>query len=264
MHLHITIMERENKIINDFDFSLICEYFASVERQGPGSPEMTIQALNFIDNLTADSRIADIGCGTGTQTMLLAEHTQGYIVGVDLLPEFIGIFNHAAQQLNLQDRVMGMVGAMEDLPFKDDELDLIWAEGAIYNIGFERGMNEWHKFLKTDGYIAVTEISWLTNERPKEINDFWTESYPEIDTISNKVALMQKAGYITVATFVLSENCWTDHFYTPQEAVQETFLMKHKGNQVAEDFVECQRRESQLYHKYKKYYSYVFYIGKKI
>lgn len=255
-------MEQENKAI--FDFSLISEYFASLERQGPGSPEATIKALSFIENLTTESRIADIGCGTGTQTMHLAEHTSANIIGVDMMPDFINQFNHTMKQSNLQHRVKGVVGTMESLPFADEELDLIWAEGAIYNIGFERGLNEWRQFLKIGGYIAVTEISWLTEERPAEIDKFWTESYPEIDTIPNKVAQIQRAGYIPVATFVLPENCWTDNFYTPQIAVQEVFLIKHRGNQAAEEFVRCQRHEAELYHKYKEFYSYVFYIGKKI
>ena len=51
---------------------------------------------------------------------------------------------------------------MDALPFQEEELDLIWSEGAIYNIGFERGMNEWNKFLKKNGFIAVTEASWFT------------------------------------------------------------------------------------------------------
>lgn len=66
-----------NKTIHEFDFELICEYFSSIERQGPGSPEVTIEALSFIDNLTSDSQITDIGCGTGGQTMILARHTSG-------------------------------------------------------------------------------------------------------------------------------------------------------------------------------------------
>ena len=53
-------MSNENKSINEFDINLICEYFASVERQGPGSPEVTIKALSFIENLTIESHIADI------------------------------------------------------------------------------------------------------------------------------------------------------------------------------------------------------------
>lgn len=257
-------MSEETKSIHEFDFGLICEYFSSIERQGPGSPEVTIKALSFIDHLTPASRIADIGCGSGGQTMVMARHAPGHITGIDLFPAFIELFNSNARKLNLQERVTGRVGSMEKLAFEAEELDLIWSEGAIYNIGFERGLNEWRGFLKPGGFIAVSEASWFTDERPAEIDQFWKNAYPEINTIPVKVAQMQKAGYIPVATFVLPENCWTEHFYEPQIPAQESFLKKHAGNKTAEELVANERHEAELYHKYKEFYGYVFYIGKKI
>ncbi len=254
----------DNKSIHDFDFSLICEYFAGIERQGPGSPEVTIKALSFIDNLTKAAKIADIGCGSGGQTMTLAKNAPGHITGIDLFAEFIDIFNVNSRNLNLQERVKGITGSMDNLPFHDEELDLIWSEGAIYNIGFERGLNEWRRFVKKGGYIAVSEASWFTEERPEEIDKYWNDAYPQIDTVANKVAQMQKAGYVPTATFILPETCWTDHFYTPQIAAQEKFLKKHAGNKAAEDLIQEQRREAHLYSSYKDYYGYAFYIGKKI
>ena len=122
-----------------------------MERQGPGSPEVTLKALSFIDNLTDTSLIADIGCGTGGQTMVLAGHAPGQITGVDLFPGFIEIFNRNAKRSGWQDRVKGIVGSMDNLPFQEEEFDLIWSEGAIYNIGFERGLKEWRKYLKARG-----------------------------------------------------------------------------------------------------------------
>ncbi len=257
-------MSGDNKSIHEFDFKLICEYFSSMERQGPGSPEVTVKALSFIDNLTHDSKIADIGCGTGGQTMVLARHTPGHITGMDLFADFIDIFNANSRKLNLQDRVQGIVGSMEHLPFHNEELNLIWSEGAIYNIGFERGINEWRSFLKQGGFLAVSEASWFTEKRPAEIDRYWKDAYPEIDVISHKVGQMQKAGYIPVATFVLPENCWTEHFYAPQVFAQEKFLKKYADNKTAEDLVANQRHEAMLYNKYKAFYGYVFYIGKKI
>ena len=257
-------MSNDNKSIHEFDFSLICEYFSAIERQGPGSPEVTLKALNFIDNLTGESRIADLGCGTGGQTMVLAQNAPGNFTGIDLFPAFIDLFNNNARKMGLHEKVNGVVGSMDSLPFQPEELDLIWSEGAIYNIGFERGLKKWRKFLKTGGYMAVTEVSWFTDERPSEIEKFWTDAYPEIDTIPNKVAQLQKAGYIPVATFMLPENCWTEHFYATQVAAQEAFLKKHAGNKIAEELVASERHEAQLYQKYKAFYGYVFYIGKKI
>ena len=196
--------------------------------------------------------------------MILAQHTPGHITGLDLFPDFINIFNHNAKELNLQKRVEGIIGSMDKLPFKKEELDLIWSEGAIYNIGFQKGLNEWRKYLKTGGYIAVSEVSWFTDERPNEINNFWMDAYPEIDTIPNKILQMQKAGYIPVACFILPENCWTENFYAPQVEAQKDFLQKYTGNKAAEEFIANQRHETQLYYKYKEFYGYVFYIGKKI
>ncbi len=94
--------------------------------------------------------------------MVLAKHAPGHITGIDLFADFIDIFNVNCRKLNLQDRVAGVVGSMDNLAFQNEELDLIWSEGPIYNIGFERGINEWRKFLKTGGFIAVTEASWFT------------------------------------------------------------------------------------------------------
>ncbi len=257
-------MENENKSIHEFDINLICKYFSLLERQGPGSPEITIKALSFIDNLTNSSKIADIGCGSGGQTLVLAQNAPGQITGLDLFPAFIDMLNANARKLSLQSKVKGVAGSMDKLPFQENELDLIWSEGAIYNIGFEKGLNEWRKFLKTGGYVAVSEASWFTEKRPTEINDFWVDAYPEIDTIPTKVAQMQKAGYVPVATFILPESCWLEQFYAPQVAAQEIFLKENAGNKAAEDFIQNQQHETQLYLKYKEYYGYVFYIGKKI
>lgn len=258
------IMSKDNKSIHDFDFSLICEYYASIERQGPGSPEATRKALSFVNNLNEKSLIADLGCGTGGQTMELARNTPGSITGIDLFPDFIELFNQQAIRLKFQHRVTGEVGSMDQLRFNRNELDLIWSEGAIYNIGFERGLNEWRNYLKPGGYIAVTEISWFTDERPDEITAFWNDAYAETDTIPNKMAVMQKAGYIPVASFILPEYCWTENFYKPQIQAQELFLSRHKGNHTAEELVANQRHEAELYNRFKDWYGYVFYIGKKI
>lgn len=257
-------MSNENKSIHEFDLNLIVEYYSSLDRQGPGSPGITVKALSFVDNLTEESRIVDIGCGSGGQTMVLAQHALGQITGLDLFPIFINLFNRNAANLNLQEKVKGIVGSMDNLPFQEEELDLIWSEGAIYNIGFERGLNEWRKFLKKGGFIAVSEGSWFTEERPEEIEEFWRDAYAEIDTIPRKVDQMQKAGYVPVATFILPESCWTEDFYAPQVAAQETFLEKKAGDKAAEEFIANQRHETGLYNKYKEYYGYVFYIGKKI
>ena len=95
-------MSEKDHNIHDFDVALICEYFSSMDRQGPGSQEETLKALSFIDTINEKSKIFDLGCGTGGQTMVLAQNTPGNITAIDLFPGFIDKLNDNAQKLNLQ------------------------------------------------------------------------------------------------------------------------------------------------------------------
>ena len=248
--------------IHDFDFALICDFFLSLDRQGPGSKEMTLRALSFIDGLNADSRIADLGCGTGGQTMTLAAATPGHITGLDLFAPFIERFEEQAWDQGVRGRVQGVVGSMDDLPFAENSLDLIWCEGAIYHIGFERGLREWRKYLKTNGYVAVTENTWFTDERPAEIQAFWDAAYPGIDTAAAKVSSMQHTGYEFIAAFSLPESCW-ETYYASLPQAQKIFLKKHAGNPAAEAFLAGERDEKSLWDRNKAHYGLVFYIGRK-
>lgn len=123
--------------------------------------------------------------------MILAQHAPGKITGIDFSRDSLNVSTRMPR-LNLQNRVKGIVGSMDDLSFEKDSLDLIWSEGAIYNIGFERGLKEWRNYLKPGGYLAVSESVWFTDQRPAEIHDFWMSAYTEIDTVPNKVAQIQK------------------------------------------------------------------------
>lgn len=250
--------------INDFDFSLICEYFASIERQGPGSEEATLRALSLIPDLNSMQHIADLGCGTGSSAFTLAQHTQAHITALDLFPLFVEKLTAKADALGLSHRLSAVVGDMGQLPFQEEQFNAIWSEGAIYNIGFRRGMQEWHRYIKQGGYIAVTDATWLTEQRPKEIADFWNDAYPEIDTLANNLQTMMHYGYKPVATFVLDDSCWTHNFYHPQRQAQIDFLSKHPNDKTAEMLIANQRHEAAMYEQYSAYYGYVFYIGQKI
>jgi len=235
-----------------------------LERQGPGSSEMTIKALGFLDNISGITRVADLGCGTGGQTMILAQSITGEIIGVDISPDFISALNNNAEKLNLHKRVSGIVGSMENLSFQKDEFDLIWSEGAIDGIGFETGLTHWNTFLKQNGYIAVTCPSWLSDEHPTEVRKFWTDAGSGLDTVAENIGVMQKCGYSFVASFTLPEKCWTDNYFNPRQSAEQSFLERYAGNKTVEEYVASSKYEVELYSKYKQYYGYVFYIGKKV
>ncbi len=243
---------------------LVIETHIGLERQGPGSPETILKALGFLDHPESISQVLDLGCGTGGQTLFLAKNIPGNIAGIDQFPDFINVLNSNAKKQGLQNRVAGIVGSMEALPFSKGEFDLIWSEGAIDNIGFKRGLAYWKDFLKKDGYVAVICPSWFTDRHPAEVEKFWADAGSQLDTVAHNIAIMQKVGYLPVATFLLPETCWTDHYFIPRGVAEKALLKKYGFNETVNAFLESNRYEVELYSKYKQYYGYAFYIGKKI
>jgi SAM-dependent methyltransferase len=130
-------------------------------------------------------------------------------------------------------------------------------------MGFEAGIKEWKEFLKPGGYIAISEITWLTKNRPKAIDSFWKDEYAEMDTASHKIRILEENGFMPIGYFVLPESSWTDQYYIPMEKRFDEFLKKHNHSEVVKKMIDQQKEEIKTYNKYKDYYSYGFYIAKK-
>ena len=242
---------------------LIIEYHKDNERQGPGSEEATLKALSYIPQLNEKSKVLDIGCGSGGQTITLAKNTAAQITAVDMLPQFLDQLQNNAKENNLINRITTKEMLMDGLTFDENYFDVIWSEGAIYNIGFEKGLSLWRKYLKANGYIAVSEISWLTDTRPEEIEQYWVNAYSEIDTIENKLSVIEKCGYTNVTYFTLDDKCWIENYYQPLLDNAEEFLKKYDYADEVKEFLEAGIIEADMYNRFKDYYSYVFYIAKK-
>jgi len=247
------------------EMELIIDLHKHAERQGPGSEADTLRALGLIDiSKRKGLKIADLGCGTGGQTLTLARNTEAEITAVDLFPEFLEILDLNAKKEGLQDRIKTVSGSMDALNFEKESLDVIWSEGAIYNIGFERGIRLWQPYLKPGGYLCVSEITWTSTSRPRKIEAFWNAEYPEIDRASAKVGILENNGFSLMGYFTLPQDSWTHQYYEPLEEQFEPFLKRHNHSEPATRVVESHRDEMSLYHTYKAYYSYGFYIAKKV
>lgn len=255
-------MNNENEGAPALNLSYIFEYFSLVPRQGPGSEATTLQALSCLTDLPSDVRMADVGCGTGAQTLTLARHVPGTLHAIDLCPLFIDTLRKRLRALGLSARVTAEVGDMNALPFDEGSLDAIWCEGAIYNMGFREGLRAWRRFLKPGAYVALTDAAWFTNERPEEVERFW-QVCPDMATVPDKLEQLSAEGYDLVSAFRLPDTCWTDHFYRPQCDAQVRFLRRHPGCAEAEALVERMRQEADMFARNSRYYGYVFFIARR-
>ncbi len=246
------------------DYQLLIDLHKGANRQGPGGDAESEKALSLamIDR-AAPLKIADIGCGTGASTLLLARLLEAQIMAVDFLQDFLEVLEERAKNFGLSEKITTLCCSMDNLPFGNEEYDGIWSEGAIYNIGFEKGITEWNRYLKAGGLLVVSEITWITTSRPSELQKYWETEYPEIDVASSKIAVLEKNGYSPIGYFVLPEHCWLDNYYRPMQNSFKDFLNRNGNSEEARAIIKAENREIDLYEKYKAHYSYGVYVARK-
>jgi len=229
-------------------------------REGPGDNESTRKALSFVTDLPAEPLILDIGCGLGMQTILLAQETNGRIIAIDTHQPYLNVLGKNAKEKGLDNRIETKLMSMYDLNFSKNTFDLIWSEGAIYIIGVRKGLRKWKKYLRDKAYLVFTEISWLRDDIPEDLRNFWEESYPDIKNISENIKIIGDTGYQMIHHFILPESSWFTHYYAPIEEKLAKLEVKYENDKKNLEVIKAEKDEIAMFRKYSKYYGYVFYI----
>jgi ubiquinone/menaquinone biosynthesis C-methylase UbiE len=242
--------------------NIFFELHKDLPREGPGDSASTLKAFRLMKNLPAQPRVLDVGCGPGMQTIELAKHMDGTIVAVDTHEPFLEQLREQAMREGVADRIEAQNESMFDLKFERNSFDIIWSEGAIYIMGFEKGLREFKPLLKKGGCAAVTEAAWLKPNPPAELKSFWDEEYPGMNTVEENLASLADAGYREIGHFVLPDSCWWDDYYNPLKKRIVMLGKKYADDPEAQDILNEHRREIEFFRKYSDFYGYVFFIMK--
>jgi SAM-dependent methyltransferase len=229
-------------------------------QEGPGDFASTRRAFSLLKDLPSYPHILDAGCGPGRQTFDLCRLTRGDIIAVDFHRPYVDALQHKSKTLGLNRQITALPGDMANLQFKPQTFDVIWSEGAIYNIGFKAGLKLWKPLLKKAGYVAVTEVAWLGSDVPHKLKTFWDSAYPQIQDIEGNIEDIRAAGYRPVAHFTLPESAWWDYYHVIEKRVM-LMKEKYKNNGNALEVLEIEMQEIDLYRKYSDYYGYVFFVA---
>jgi len=141
-------------------------------------------------------RILDIGCGSGTPTLELARLSQGEVIGIDIDQPALDQFTRNIKEAGLTEQVKAVNCSMFGMDFPDESFDIIWSEGSIYAIGFERGLLEWRQFLKTSGFMII---------------------HDERGNVEDKLEQIYNCGYELLGYFILSKETWWTEYFDPLE-----------------------------------------------
>lgn len=228
-------------------------------QEGPGSTTSTLKALSYIKELPQAPQILDIGCGPGRQTIDLAKATGGSITAIDLHEPYLEQLRARAYHAGAAKHVTTVNASMDALELNASSVDLIWSEGAIYSIGFEKGLRLWKKFLRPGGYMAVTECSWLRDDPPPDLKAFWDKEYPAMQSADANIKIVQASGLIPVAHFTLPESDWWN-YYRPIQERAKALMAARPDNPALLRTLRMEQDEMALYKNYSRYYGYVFYI----
>ncbi|MES9996148.1 methyltransferase domain-containing protein [Desulfovibrio aminophilus] len=240
------------------------EAHRNLPRQGPGDEASTLRALVLAGSLPEELHVLDLGCGPGMQTLVLARALPGArITAVDLHEPFLDELRARARAADLDGRLETLAADMAELPFEDGSFDLIWAEGSIYNLGFDRGLRLWKRLLRPGGVLACTELAWLVSEPPQEAVRYWETGYPGMRQAPANMEAARTAGYDILGSFPLPLSAWRKDYYEPLRRNLEAMRVRRADDAEALETIAAEEAEMDIFRRYGTSYGYVFYILRK-
>ncbi|MFT3847583.1 MAG: class I SAM-dependent methyltransferase [Propionivibrio sp.] len=244
-------------------WSTFFEVYENLPRQGPGNRACAARALDLCGELREFPAILDLGCGVGGQTLHLAELTSGSIVAIDSHAPSIQRLQTAIVERGLSQRVRTIVGDMAHPQQPPESLDLIWSEGALYNLGLRTALRVCHDLLRPGGYLAFTDAIWRKENPPPVVKSSFDFDYPTMGWLDDDVAAIQDCGFDIVGHFTLPDEAWWDDFYTPMEARIAELRGKYANDVEASVILDRLAEESEIHRRHSDFYAYEFFVTRR-
>ena len=231
--------------------------FADMDKLGPGGDADSLYVLRSLPRHRFGV-VVDAGCGAGRQTMVLANELRSPIQAVDSHQPFLDRLKRCAKEKGIAHLVRTHCMDMQDIPDVFPKIDLLWAEGAAYNIGFANALITWAKAIKPDGFAVVTELCWLREKIPNAVREFFRSGYPEMQSVVQNIETAEEAGYKIFNTYRLPAGAWVENYYDVLELRAQS-LANHSDVAVRNFAFEA-LKEIETFKISEGSYGYVFYI----
>ncbi len=236
----------------------LIEIHRGLARLGPGDDHFTRQLLSGLPPLPANPRIADLGCGAGAGALLLAQWFGTPVTAVDVTRVFLDELERLARSRGLADLIRTVEADMGALGWRKASLDLLWSEGAAYNLTFAGACRAWRPLLAAGGVAVISELSWFTGDRPPELREFWDAEYPSIGSESENAASAEAAGFDVVGVHRLPSEAWWTSYYDPLEA--RIASVRAGADAAMSAVIRATEHEIAMFRAFSDRYGYAFYV----
>ena len=243
-------------------WGIFFEVYEALPRQGPGNRACAARALGLC-RLPSAPTVLDLGCGIGGQTLHLAELTSGAIVAVDNHAPVIERLRWSVAERGLSYRVWPMVADIAHPAFAAERFDLIWSEGALYNIGIERALQLYRPLLRPGGHLAFSDAVWRKEDPPPEVRELFEQDYPTMGCATDVVAVIGRCDLDLLGHFTLPDEAWWDEFYTPMLRRVAELRIKYAADGEALAVLDQIGAEPEFYRRHSESYGYEFFVARR-
>ena len=142
---------KENKLWSTKVQSTELLYYSRVERFNEDNKDFWFQALKVKNGM----KVLEVGCGGGHFTNMIKKfYPDCQFYGIDLDANHINFAKQKANELGLD--VEYKVADISNLPFKDEEFDIVFSHTVVEHLPFDYFIKEQKRVLKKDGWVIVT------------------------------------------------------------------------------------------------------------
>ncbi len=109
--------------------------------------------------LRSTMRVLDVGSGIGGTSRCLAKEFGCRVTGIDLTDEYCQVASMLTAKVGLDGLIDYHQGDATNLPFEDNEFDVVWTEHVAMNVPNKRRFySEMYRVLRPGGTLAIYDV----------------------------------------------------------------------------------------------------------